>query len=153
MRETVRLRAVEEADLEVFFAHEHDPENVFRSKFQPRAHDRFMRHWRTAVLGDPTVLVRAALVDGVVAGSTVAWWDGDRRFVGYVFGREFWGRGIATQALTQFLRLERTRPLYADPYAGNTGSLRLLERMGFKRGESFLHGDNAHVMYTLGPRV
>ncbi|MFC7221205.1 GNAT family N-acetyltransferase [Streptomyces polyrhachis] len=148
-QETVGLRDVVEADLEVFLRHEHDPENVRRSKFQPREREQLIAHWRTRILGDSTVLVRTAVVDGVVAGSVVAWWEGDRRFLGYVFGREFWGRGIGTKALRQFLLLEPARPLYADPYAGNTGSCRLLEKVGFKRGESVLHGDNAHVMYVL----
>ncbi|MEV6108198.1 GNAT family N-acetyltransferase [Streptomyces sp. NPDC051940] len=149
VQETVRLRDVEEADLEFFYAHEHDPENVRRSKFQPRGREQFMTHWRTRILGDPAVFVQTALVDGAVAGGAVAWWEGERRFIGYVFGREFWGRGIGTKVLRQFLLLEQTRPLYADPYAGNTGSCRLLEKMGFKRGETVLHGDNAHLMYTL----
>ncbi|MBB5774788.1 GNAT family N-acetyltransferase [Nonomuraea jabiensis] len=42
--------------------------------------------------------MQAVLVEGEVAGNIVAWWEEDRRFIGYWFGREFWGRGIGTRA-------------------------------------------------------
>jgi RimJ/RimL family protein N-acetyltransferase len=147
--EDVSLRDVEEEDLESFLRHEHDPENVRRSKFAPRDREKFMKHWRTRVLGDPTVFIQTALVDGAVAGNVVAWWEGDRRFLGYVFGREFWGRGIGTRTVQLFLAREKNRPLYADPYVGNTGSWRLLERCGFRRAETITHGENEHFLYVL----
>lgn len=111
-----------------------------------------MTHWRERVLGDPTGLVQTVEVDGQVAGNVVAWWDDDRRFLGYVFGREFWGRGIGTRAVAAFLELERNRPLHADPYVGNEGSVRLLERLGFQRRGSEWNGEDEHVMLVLdGP--
>ncbi len=150
MTEELRLRDVVEEDLEVFLAHEHDPENVRRSHFPPRERERLLTHWRESVMGDPTGLVQAVEVDGRLAGNVVAWWDGDRRFLGYVFGREFWGRGIGTRAVGRFLELERHRPLYADPYVGNTGSVRLLEKLGFRRtGDSDWNGDDEHVVLVL----
>jgi RimJ/RimL family protein N-acetyltransferase len=63
----------------------------------------------------------------------MAWWRDDRRFTGYWLGQRFWGRGIGTTALRQFLQREQIRPLYADPFTGNTASVRLLERCGFRR--------------------
>ncbi|KUJ41286.1 acetyltransferase [Streptomyces albus subsp. albus] len=149
MNDEVRLRNVEEADLEVFFAQEHDPEAVRRSRFTPREREVFMTHWATKVIGDPTVHVRTVTVDGAVAGNLVAWWDGSRRFLGYWLGREYWGQGIGSTALTLFLRLEKTRPLHADPYTGNTGSVRLLEKHGFRRVETVRHGEDEHLMLVL----
>jgi RimJ/RimL family protein N-acetyltransferase len=149
MSDDVRLRDVEEADLSLFFEHEHDPETVRRSKFTPREREAFMSHWATRVLGDPTVFVQTVTVDGVPAGNVVAWWEQDRRFIGYVFGREFWGRGVGTKALTLFLRQEKARPLYADPFGGNAGSVRLLERCGFRRAGTVMHGEHEHIMLVL----
>ncbi|GAA1677497.1 GNAT family N-acetyltransferase [Nonomuraea maheshkhaliensis] len=145
----VRLRDVVEADLEVFLAQEHDPEAVRRSRFAPREREAFLRHWRTSVLGDPDVHVQAITVDDELAGNLVAWWEGDRRFIGYWMGRAFWGRGVGTRALGLFLQAERTRPLYADPFHGNTASVRLLERLGFERTGTVRHGDDEHIMLTL----
>ncbi|MGP4109520.1 GNAT family N-acetyltransferase [Streptomyces sp. 4N509B] len=149
-REAVRLRDVVESDLEVFLAQEHDPEAVRRSRFRPRERDAFMAHWRTRILPDPTVLVQAVTVDGETAGSVVTWWaEEDRRFLGYWLGRAYWGRGIATRALTLFLTRETTRPLYADPYTGNTASVRLLEKVGFRRDGTVWHDEDEHVLLVL----
>ena len=145
----VRLRDVVESDLEVFFEHEHAPEAVRRAKFAPRERERFMTHWATRVLGDPTVTVRTVTVDGEPAGSIVAWTEQDKRFVGYWFGQRYWGRGIGTCALTLFLRLEQTRPLYADPHLDNIGSIRVLEKCGFQRAEIVRHGEEEHLMLVL----
>jgi RimJ/RimL family protein N-acetyltransferase len=149
MSDEVRLRDVQEADLEVFFEQEQDPEATRRSQFPPRDRERFMTHWTTRVLGDPTVLVQTVTVNGDPAGNVVSWWDEDRRFVGYWFGRPRWGRGIGTRAVTLFLQRERTRPLYADPWTGNTGSVRLLERCGFKRAGTVKYGENEHILFVL----
>ncbi|MFG2354018.1 GNAT family N-acetyltransferase [Streptomyces sp. NPDC048521] len=146
----VRLRAVVEADLEFFVAYEHDPEAVRRSRFTPRPRDVFLRHWRERVLGDPDCLVRTVTFDGEVAGSVVSWTEGQRRFVGYWLGRPYWGRGIGSRAVGLFLELERVRPLYADPFAGNTASVRLLERHRFARAGTVRHGEDEHLLLVLG---
>jgi RimJ/RimL family protein N-acetyltransferase len=146
----VRLRNVEDADLEVFLEYEHDAEAVRRSRFTPRERDAFMTHWRTRVLR-PEGLVQAVTVNGDVAGNIMSWWIEERRFVGYWFGRRYWGRGIGTRALTRFLELESTRPLYADPFAGNAASVRLLERCGFRREGTVHHDGDEFVLLVLHP--
>ncbi|MFI5551091.1 GNAT family N-acetyltransferase [Streptomyces sp. NPDC051738] len=145
----VRLRDVWDSDLEAFLAYEHDPEALQRSRFTPRPRDAFLKHWRTRVLGDETCLVRTVTVGDDVAGSVVSWWEGDRRFLGYWIGRPYWGRGIGTRALALFLELDRTRPLYADPFHDNTASVRLLERHGFQHAGTVRHGDDEHVLLVL----
>jgi RimJ/RimL family protein N-acetyltransferase len=145
----VRLRDVGEADLQLFYEYENDAEAVRRSRFTPRPREAFMNHWATKVLGEPTVFVQTITVGGETAGSVVAWWEQDRRFIGYWLGRPYWGRGIGSEALALFLQRERNRPLYADPFAGNTGSVRLLEKCGFRRAESVWHGENEHILLVL----
>jgi len=119
------------------------------ANFPSRDRERFMTHWTTRVLGDPTVLVQTVIVDGEVAGSIVAWWDQDRRFVGYWLGRPFWGRGVGTRALKLFLQRERVRPLYADPFSGNPASIRILEKCGFERSGTVRYGQAEHIMLIL----
>ncbi|MET7887087.1 GNAT family N-acetyltransferase [Streptomyces avermitilis] len=145
----VQLRDVTEDDLEVFLAYEHDPEAVRRSRFTPRPREAFMTHWKERVLGDDTSLVLTVTVDGDPAGNLVAWWEGDRRFIGYWLGRPYWARGIGSRALGLFLRREKTRPLYADPFHGNTASVRLLEKHGFRRTGTVRHGEDEHIMLVL----
>jgi RimJ/RimL family protein N-acetyltransferase len=147
----VCLRGVTDDDLYVFLAYEHDPEAVRRSRFTPRPRDAFLRHWRARVLGDPDCLVRTVAVDGRAAGHVVSWTaDDERRYVGYWLGRPYWGRGVGTRALGMFVQLERVRPLYADPFQGNTASVRLLESHGFKRAGTVRHGTDEHVLLVLG---
>ncbi|MFB9830708.1 GNAT family N-acetyltransferase [Actinoallomurus acaciae] len=150
MSDDVRLRDVKEEDLERFFEQENDAEAVRRSMFTPRRdRERFMTHWAT-ILGDATVFVQTVTVDGDVAGHIVAWSERDRRFLGYWLARQHWGRGVGTKALTLFLQREKARPLYADPFVGNTGSVRLLEKLGFQRAETLWHGEHEHLMFVLG---
>ena len=57
--------------------------------------------------------------------------------IGYWLGESFWGRGIATAALTAvtaeaFKRFEFTR-LYALPFADHIASVRVLEKAGYVR--------------------
>ena len=53
------------------------------------------------------------------------------RQVGYWLGRRYWGRGVATKALSAFLDLVTTRPLFAHVARHNAASLRVLEKCGF----------------------
>ncbi len=53
------------------------------------------------------------------------------RLLGYWLGREYWGRGIASAAVAQFLTYEKTRPLHARVAKHNLGSIRVLEKSGF----------------------
>ena len=39
--------------------------------------------------------------------------------------------------------------VYADPFVGNTGSVRLLERFGFKPTGTVWYGENEHVLLVL----
>jgi RimJ/RimL family protein N-acetyltransferase len=131
MTSDVLLRDVIESDLPILFEHQRDPEANDMAAFAARDWNAFMAHW-TRVLADETIPKKTVLVDGRVAGNIVSYVnDAGEREVGYWIGREFWGRGLATRALSQFLDLVRTRPLYARVAKGNVGSIRVLEKCGF----------------------
>jgi RimJ/RimL family protein N-acetyltransferase len=51
--------------------------------------------------------------------------------VGYWLGKEFWGKGIATAALSQLLEICDERPVYAYVATRNIASIRVLEKCGF----------------------
>jgi RimJ/RimL family protein N-acetyltransferase len=127
------LRDVTEDDLLIFFEHQRDPEAHRMAAFAPRDHDAFMLHWRTKVIGEPTARKRTIVVDDCVVGNIGSWDADGRRLVGYWIGREYWGRGIGTAALSEFLHEETTRPLCAYVAARNRGSIRVLEKCGFRQ--------------------
>jgi len=131
MIDHVQLRDVVTADLPIFFEQQLDPEATQMADFPSRDHDAFMTHWTTKVLRSDTGVVRTILYDAHIAGNIVAWEQDGRWLIGYWLGREYWGKGIATQALTQFLQLVTTRPLYAYVALHNLASKRVLEKCGF----------------------
>jgi RimJ/RimL family protein N-acetyltransferase len=126
----VSLRSVDPRDLPVLFAHQLDAEAVRLAAFPARDRDAFMAHWRK-ILADPLLEARTILVEGGVAGHIGSWTSGPDRLVGYWIGREYWGRGVATAALTQFLREITSRPLVARVAKHNAGSIRVLQKCGF----------------------
>jgi RimJ/RimL family protein N-acetyltransferase len=126
----IRLRDVETGDLAVFFEHQRDPVAVAMVAFQSRDRDEFNVHW-AKLLADDTNLKKTVLVDGQVAGHFGSWTADGKHEIGYWIDRALWGRGVATEALTAFLRLEKTRPLYAGVAKHNLGSIRVLQKCGF----------------------
>ncbi len=86
---------------------------------------------QTKVLVDQTVIKKTILFDGQVAGNIVSWEQSGERLVSYWIGKQYWGKGIATKALSQFLGFVKTRPLYAHVAKDNIASIRVLEKCGF----------------------
>ncbi|RYZ16562.1 MAG: N-acetyltransferase [Myxococcaceae bacterium] len=146
------LRNVSDEDLPIFFEHQRDPEALRMAAFPSRERDAFMAHWRTNVLR-PENVTRAIVMDGVVVGNIGSWEQEAKRLVGYWIGREHWGKGIATRALSGFLLVEPARPLHAWVALHNLASIRVLEKCGFHAlpDETPHHpGEVAEVLMRLG---
>jgi RimJ/RimL family protein N-acetyltransferase len=126
----VQLRDVMETDLPIFFEHQQDLDANLMAAFPARDRDAFMVHW-DRILGDETVAIKTILFDGHVAGNIVSWEQSGHREVGYWLGREYWGKGIATAALSEFLGHVKMRPLCAYVAKHNKASIRVLEKCGF----------------------
>jgi RimJ/RimL family protein N-acetyltransferase len=126
----VALRDVVESDLPIFFEHQQEEDAVAMAAFPPREEKAFAAHWAN-VVADETVVKKTIVFDGEVAGNIVSWERSGRRLVGYWIGKSYWGRGIATRALAEFLRHVEARPLYAHVAKQNHGSIRVLEKCGF----------------------
>lgn len=131
MKNDVLLRDVKESDLPIFFKHQLDPDANQMAAFPPRDREVFIAHWTDKVLSDETVTAQTILHDGQVAGNIVSWSNSGQREVGYWIGKEYWGKGIATRALSAFLLIVKTRPLYAHVAKHNIASLRVLQKCGF----------------------
>jgi RimJ/RimL family protein N-acetyltransferase len=117
-------------DLATFYEHQADPIANEMAAFPPRDREAFLAHWGR-ILVDETVVTRTVLVDGRVAGNVGCFERFGLREVGYWIGREHWGRGVATRALSALLELVPTRPLYARVAVRNPASRRVLEKCGF----------------------
>lgn len=150
----IRLREVEPGDLPLFFAHQQDAEAAAMAAFKSRDRAAFDAHW-AKILADETGLIRTIVVAAAesadaapceqVAGNVVSWNSDGKREIGYWIDRAYWGRGVATGAVAEFLRLERARPLYAGVAKHNAASIRVLEKCGFSFGED----DDTHLILVL----
>ena len=130
MANRVQLRDIIETDLPIFYEQQLDPEATHMASFPSRDHDAFMAHW-TKIMADESIQLKTILFNGEVAGNIVCFEQLREREVGYWLGKEYWGKGIATQALEEFLKTIETRPLYAHVAKHNIGSRRVLEKCGF----------------------
>lgn len=98
----------------------------------PEDRSAFSAHWNKN-LSDPSNQHQTILHSGQVAGYVARFELLGKPSVAYWLGREFWGRGIATEALRLFLPRLAERPLYARVASDNLGSIRVLEKAGFVR--------------------
>ena len=152
MKTKIQLRNVEANDLPLFFEHQRDPIAVAMVAFNSRDRAAFDQHW-AKLLADDSLLKKTVTVDGEVAGNIGSWTAEGKREVGYWIDRAFWGRGVATEALSAFLCLEQTRPLYAGVAKHNVASIRVLQKCGFKSSDSMEEASNdadaSHLLLTL----
>ena len=133
MTDDAILRDVIEEDLSIFFQQQLDQEANYMAAFtrkNPADRDAFMAHWKK-ILADQAIKIKTILIDGHVAGHVLSHqWFGEPE-VSYWIGKEFWGKGVATGALSKFLGHVKTRPLYSRVAKDNIASIRVLEKCGF----------------------
>lgn len=130
MTSDILLREVMDSDLPILFEQQLDPEATAMAAFPSRDKDAFYAHSKK-IMADPSVIFKAIVFDDRLAGSMVSWEMEGEREVGYWLGREFWGKGIATRALAEYLKIVTVRPLSAHVAKHNIGSRRVLEKCGF----------------------
>lgn len=112
---------------------------------------------------DERQITRAIVVDGAVVGSIGVFVQTDvyekSAELGYWLSEDYWGKGIMTAAVRQicreaFERFDLLR-IYAEPFAHNQGSRRVLEKAGFTcegtmRNGVFKNGQvHSYCMYAL----
>lgn len=131
----LQLRDVAESDLPIFFEQQLDPGANRMAAFtakEPTDREAFDARWRK-ILGDAKVLLKTIVFGGNVVGYIGKFEErAGKPEVTYWIGREYWGKGIATKALSEFLRQLRLRPIYARAARDNATSLRVLEKCGFR---------------------
>jgi RimJ/RimL family protein N-acetyltransferase len=131
---SVTIRKVEPADLDIFFEQQLDPESIRMAAFvsrDPKDRVAFDAHWKK-ILNSPRITQRTIMAERQVAGYIGCFPNGEHMEVTYWLGREFWGRGLATEALNRMLRLVVDRPIIARAAADNIGSIKVLQKCGFK---------------------
>lgn len=147
------MRDVVPTDLPFFFEHQRDPVAVAMVVFRSRERAEFDQHW-AKILANETVLTKTIVADGRVAGHIASFLRDGEREIGYWIDRALWGRGIASEALSAFLRLEKRRPLSAGVAPHNIASMRVLQKCGFRLSKTSLDHEpeaagESHIVLTL----
>ena len=132
MSNDIRLRDVQPDDLNIFFEQQLDPDATRMADFPSRDRTAFDAHWASNILGNPMAVAQTVLLDGKVAGHIGSWQQDGARLVGYWIGKEYWGKGVATEALARLLYIVTARPLHAHVAKHNLASIRVLEKCGFR---------------------
>ena len=131
---TITLRNVEAADIPVFFEQQLDPvANRMAAFVSANSHDRaaFDARWKR-ILELPGVVNKTILQGGEVAGHIACYPQEGEWEITYWLGKEHWGQGVATQALKKLLQEVARRPLFARAAKDNAGSVRVLQKCGFR---------------------
>ncbi len=157
----VRLREVEDEDLEIFFGYLQDPhaQSMAASTFEDYADTQaFTSFWaklrrhegatvRTITLGDDPL---------EVAGHISVAPNDEGLQVRYWVDRPLWGRGIATAALEMILEEVEERPIFAHISRANEPGAAVLLRNGFNLAGQDAGFDNTkgrmidELIYRLG---
>jgi len=95
--ESITIREVESSDLETFYEHQLDPEEIRMAAFvgkDPKDKVAFDAHW-DKILQSSQNITRTIVAAGQVAGHISCYLHGENVEVTYWLGTEFWGKRIS----------------------------------------------------------
>jgi RimJ/RimL family protein N-acetyltransferase len=150
----VSLRPLEDRDLDTIYQQVTDPESVRMAAFtaEDQTDRRAFLNRMSRLRTDTSVSYRVIDVDGAIAGAIGSFRIDDQLEVTYWVDRAQWGKGIASAALQILLAETAERPLYARAASDNVGSLRVLEKAGFRRvgvNRDFAPGRGQEIEETI----
>ena len=125
------LRDVLNSDLDAFYAQQLDSEASLMAAFPSRSESEFKAHWIHKVLQNKMAVHKTIIVQDEIAGYIMSWKQEEKQLIGYWLGRPYWGTGVATRALQDFLNYLHIRPLFAYVANHNIGSTKVLLKCGF----------------------
>ncbi|MGV6944043.1 GNAT family N-acetyltransferase [Sphingobacterium kyonggiense] len=131
----ILLRKTDVSDLDVLFKFQLDEEACSLAAFMPEDHTNKIAYISkyTRFLNDPSINNQTILVDNTIVGSIAKFTMEGKVEITYWIDRKYWGQGIATKALSEFLNQIKERPVYARVAFDNFGSQRVLINCGFTK--------------------
>jgi len=109
--------------------------DAFPHPYTESSADNFLEMVR---LQNPTTFFAISTDDEAIGGIGVSLDQDVHRLtaeMGYWLGEPYWGKGVMTEAVAKFSQYAfecfHLMRIYAEPYANNLGSCRVLEKVGF----------------------
>jgi ribosomal-protein-alanine N-acetyltransferase len=130
------LRKTVTNDLDILFAFQLDQDANYLAAFtskDPTDKVAYLQK-QTKFLNDRSINMMTIMIgENIIVGSIAKFEMEGEAELTYWIDKTFWGKGIATKALKNFLTLEITRPIFARAAFDNFGSQKVLEKCGFVR--------------------
>lgn len=129
----ITLRKTVLPDLEFFFLFQLDEEANYLAAFtakDPTDKAAYLQKY-SKLVNDPAINMQTILVGEIIAGSISKFEMEGRAEITYWIDKQFWGKGIGSKALTEFLNNETTRPIYGRVAFDNIGSQKVLTNCRF----------------------
>ena len=141
----MQIRPTIIADLDTLFAFQLDEEASRMAAFMAENwtdRDAYIAKW-TRLITEGKVYAYVIIVNDEIVGTVGSWQMGDEWQITYWVDKPYWGRGIATAALKEFLKLFTPRPLYGRAAFDNMGSITVMEKCGFRHVGNDMHYSHA----------
>lgn len=129
----ITLTKTVKEDLYVLFEFQLNEEAIYLAAFTPKDPsdknayiEKFTKH-----IADPSINMRTINFNDQIVGSIAKFVLEDEAEITYWIDRKFWGKGIASLALNDFLKNEHTRPIKGRVAFDNYASQKVLEKCGF----------------------
>lgn len=129
----ITLTKTVKEDLYVLFEFQLNEEAIYLAAFTPKDPsdknayiEKFTKH-----IADPCINMRTINFNDQIVGSIAKFVLEEEAEITYWIDRKFWGQGIATSALREFLKMEQIRPIHGRVAFDNFGSQKVLEKCGF----------------------
>ena len=129
----VILRQTEISDLETLYLFQLDKEANFLAAFTSKEsanRESYIKKY-TPFLSNPTINMQTILLNGTIVGSLAKFEIEGEAELTYWIDKKYWGTGVASTALKDFLITEKNRPIRGRVAFDNIGSRRVLEKCGF----------------------
>jgi len=129
----IELRPTNQQDLLELFQFQLDKEANYLAAFtskDPNNKTAYLEKY-SKFLGDPSINNQTILLDGIIVGSIAKFEIEEKAEITYWIDRKYWGRGIVSKVLQDFLKIETIRPILARVAFDNFGSQKVLEKAGF----------------------
>ena len=129
----ITLTKTVKEDLYVLFEFQLNEEAIYLAAFTPKDPsdknayiEKFTKH-----IADPCINMRTINFNDQIVGSIAKFVLEEEAEITYWIDRKFWGKGIATSALNEFLKMEQIRPIHGRVAFDNFASQKVLEKCGF----------------------
>ena len=130
----IKLDKTTKENLDTLFVFQTNKDGVMMAAFtseNPSDKVAYMKKW-TAIVDNPEIMMQTIRLENTIVGSVIHFDMMNETNVSYWIDQEFWGKGIATKALNEFIKSSNKRPLYGRVAYDNFGSQKVLEKCGFK---------------------